>query len=431
MLRIFRFFCEIHELALLRFHSNFALGQRLAIVHCVKFGIFFDFVSVLFSQMSLSWRRMQTWLLLVCGVLVSLLAIPRIRDRVYYTAEALLRPNRTDWTHLFQHGTDRDFLQATRFTRRVFGLLLDRFAPLWDAGASAWGRPRKIVAHSALGMCLEFLRSHGKQYDLCRPYGVTESTVSRTLDRGLPMLHQVLLEWQFARVQWPNELEFPEFVRLIVQREPLLRHVRPFGFVDGTTFKVDQPGDPLEQNALYSGAKADTYVSSLFVYAPDGTIMWCRLNCPGSWHDSAVAQPLYHLLENANGCIIADSAFPRHGSIEGKILRSYKRNEVSSNPRVAEVQEAAHRVITSLRQSVEWGNRSVFCFSLWFRELFVACCRALVVMQNPQRHLGQIEHGIARRSQKAGQDHRALRSASQSACAIRTSKSDSHSLSLP
>lgn len=304
------------------------------------------------------WQTTQTLLLLVCGVLVTLLTIPRIRNRVYYTAAALLRPNRADWTHLYDNGTDRDFLQATRFTRHVFGLLLGRFAPLWDAGSSRFGRRRKVVAHAALGMCLEYLRSHGKQYDLCRHYGVTESTVSRTLAHGLPMLHQVLTEWQMARVRWPNELDFSAFVRLIIQREPLLAHVQPFGFVDGTTFKIDQPGDSLEQNGYYSGAKADTYISSLFVYAPDGTVMWCRLNCPGSWHDSAIAAPLYRLLETANGCIIADSAFPRHGSIEGKILRCYKRNEVSNNRRVAEIQEAAHRVITSLRQSVEWGNRS-------------------------------------------------------------------------
>lgn len=308
--------------------------------------------------MNPSWNTTQTLLLLLCGMLVTLLTIPRIRNRVYYTAAALLTPHRADWAYLYRNGTDRDFLQATRFNRYVFGLLLERFAPLWDQNSSEMGRPRKVVAHAALGMCLEYLRSHGKQYDLCRPYGVTESTVSRTLSHGLVLLHEVLATWHLSRIRWPNEQAFSNFVRLIVLREPLLAHLRPFGFVDGTTFKIDQPGDSLEQNGYYSGAKADTYVSSLLVYSPDGTIMWCRLNCPGSWHDSSIASPLYRILETADGCIIADSAFPRHGSTEGKILRCYKRNEVSGNNRVAAIQEAAHRVITSLRQSVEWGNRS-------------------------------------------------------------------------
>jgi hypothetical protein len=304
---------------------------------------------------------MNTLLVLIYALLAGVIAVSKLRNRSYYTRAALLSPDVSPWNQIYTRGSDRDFLQSVSVSRHVFNnVLLFRFAPMWDSGISRVGRRRKVLAHFALAMVLEYLSSEGKQYELCRIYGVTEATVSRTLTLALPMLNQLLKELPEARVRFPDEEERNAYTDMIVRREPLIAGKKPFGWVDGTTFRIDQPADAAEQNGYYSGAKADCVVSSIFVYAPDGTVIWARINCPGSWHDSKIARPLYDILERIDGSIIADSAFPRTNAMEGKIIRSYKRDEVSANARVAKIQEVAHRVITSLRQAVEWGNRSEY-----------------------------------------------------------------------
>ena len=55
-----------------------------------------------------------------------------------------------------------------------------------------------------------------------------------------------------------------------------------------------------------------------------GEIIGCRTNCPGSWHDSRVAEGIYEKLEHETPdgyCLVADTAFPTgHNRISGKIL---------------------------------------------------------------------------------------------------------------
>ena len=43
------------------------------------------------------------------------------------------------------------------------------------------------------------------------------------------------------------------------------------------------------QEMFYNGWTNDNYLTNLFVFCPDGTILACVLNCPGSMHDSELA----------------------------------------------------------------------------------------------------------------------------------------------
>ena len=54
-----------------------------------------------------------------------------------------------------------------------------------------------------------------------------------------------------------------------------------------------------------------------------GTVIACKLNAPGSWHDSQVAQPIYKKLHTTTlegNYLVTDTAFPRGtNQIEGHI----------------------------------------------------------------------------------------------------------------
>ena len=87
-----------------------------------------------------------------------------------------------------------------------------------------------------------------------------------------------------------------EYSALVSHREPRLKNV--FGFVDGLWLPILQPGDQYLQNAYYNGWKACCNISNVIVWAPDGTIIWARYNCPGSYHDVTVAAPLFNILQD-------------------------------------------------------------------------------------------------------------------------------------
>ena len=104
------------------------------------------------------------------------------------------------------------------------------------------------------------------------------------------------------------------YSKLVEGRESTLSNI--FGFVDGLWLPILEPSDSDTQNAYYNGWKSCHNISNVIVWAPDGTILWARYNCPGSWHDYNVSQPLLDLLDNpistpAPYQLLADSAFTK------------------------------------------------------------------------------------------------------------------------
>ena len=90
----------------------------------------------------------------------------------------------------------------------------------------------------------------------------------------------------------------------------------------------------------------------------------CKLNAPGSWHDSRVAQPIYEKLRTATPegyYLVTDTAFPRGTSqIEGCIRAPMKQGQHLP----VDITERRHveqfdRQLLSFRQSAEWGMRSL------------------------------------------------------------------------
>jgi hypothetical protein len=95
-----------------------------------------------------------------------------------------------------------------------------------------------------------------------------------------------------------------------------------------------------------------------------GEIIACRTNCPGSWHDSRVAEGIYEKLEHGTPdgyCLVADSAFPTgHNRIAGKILVPLKAGtKLPRDPAKRKHVFQLSRSIISYRQTAEWGMREL------------------------------------------------------------------------
>lgn len=86
----------------------------------------------------------------------------------------------------------------------------------------------------------------------------------------------------------------------------------------------------------------------------------CRANCPGSWHDSRIAEGIYAKLENKTPdgfSLVVDSAFPQgNDRVAGKIRVPLKAGEkLPMDPVERRCILKLSRSVLSYRQTAEWG----------------------------------------------------------------------------
>jgi hypothetical protein len=148
---------------------------------------------------------------------------------------------------------------------------------------------------------------------------------------GLVVLFNTLSLIPEALVSWPTRGKMDEYVGLISARHPELPELREknlWGVVDGLSLAIQEPACPLQKNAYYNDWLSGCYASSVFVFAPDGKIVWARGNFPGSYAFSRIAQPLYDKLldtcrfEDATYAIAGDSPFRNSGKMKNLVLNS-------------------------------------------------------------------------------------------------------------
>jgi hypothetical protein len=93
-------------------------------------------------------------------------------------------------------------------------------------------------------------------------------------------------------------------------------------------------------------------------------VIAAKVNTPGSWHDSRVAQPIYQKLRTRTPdgfYLVADTAFPRGAQqIEGKIRAPFKTGQRMQGT-ITEIEQclAFDRQLLSYRQTAEWGMRGL------------------------------------------------------------------------
>jgi hypothetical protein len=102
-------------------------------------------------------------------------------------------------------------------------------------------------------------------------------------------------------------------------------------------------------------------VTGVFCYGLDGTMIWGRHNCPGSWNDGEMSRALQLKLSDpamvGPGMKLAsDSAFPIRGDVEGRIVTPLKEGDLERVPPECRLaMQVMSDSITSLRQAAEWG----------------------------------------------------------------------------
>jgi len=283
----------------------------------------------------------------------------RQRMRHYLTRASLPLYPRSAWRSVLESTDDRGLLNTTGFDRPTFNHLLSLFSPLW---LMMRRRERLVYPADALGLVLQYLNSTARQKTLCQVFAMPPATLSVHLRRGLAVLLRALRDDHDSRIAWPTAAEMQHFSSLMAAYSPALSNV--FGFVDGVYFPCNDPADSDTQNAYYNAWKSCCSITNVLVFATDGTIVWARYNMPGSWGDGRLARPLYKrlcdpALTPPQYALVADSAFPRKGLVEGKIITPFKVGDVyRSNISIAR-QDAYNTEVVRARQGVEWGMHSV------------------------------------------------------------------------
>ncbi|KAG2063508.1 hypothetical protein BDR04DRAFT_1137636 [Suillus decipiens] len=143
-------------------------------------------------------------------------------------------------------------------------------------------------AVGALGLVLHWLNSTMRDVSLMQIFALVLATVSRYLHFSLTILLHALKSIPEAYIQWPSGDDFQVLNELVIARHPLL--MGGFGTLDRLNLPVQTSQDQEIENATYNGWLHNHFVSSVIAFSADGSIIQCRLNAPGSWHDSRTDQ---------------------------------------------------------------------------------------------------------------------------------------------
>jgi hypothetical protein len=286
---------------------------------------------------------------------------------------ALLMPWESSFEKILYSGNEQSLITVTGFDFYSFNLLHDMFAPVFNTHSpystdgnikllnmrETRGRPRLCTSEACLAMNLAYFRSKGEFYWFCTFFGITYSAYCLWLRFGRRIILHILYDHPNAKVQMPTPDKVADYVAHVVQKYPLLDDV--YCFADGLKIPINPPEDPAERLNFYNGWIHGYYVSNVFIFVPDGSIVGVTLNCPGSYHDAEVCTlgGLYDKLEETymlcNGKCVMDSAFSSRGKPYVIKSAQNRRNQRNNNNRNLNLDYERNKQATSLRQSAEWG----------------------------------------------------------------------------
>ena len=187
-------------------------------------------------------------------------------------------------------------------------------------------------------------------------FGMTYSNLDDYLLFAKRIIVMVLRKHDKASVRIPTPEKVDEYKQLVRNKHEFLTDM--WCTMDGLKLTLEQSGDALIQERFYNGWTHDHYVSSVLCFCPDGTIPIAFINCPGSLHDSQIADygniydKLQYVYERDGAKCTVDSAF-------GNVAREYL---IKSSQELIHIHDYMERQIakdaTSMRQSAEWGMRA-------------------------------------------------------------------------
>ena len=281
---------------------------------------------------------------------------------------ALLLCNESPWNRLYLAGNESALITCTGLNYVGFHNVLEAFTPLYNAltpnrddGLIALkktgGRKRLMDSAACLGLVLFWTRTRGALFNLSLLFGIIQSTCSVYLRFGRRILCHVLCRMDEAKVKMPDYDKIELYKAAVAAKHPTLGSENVVCAVDGCKLQIEQSGDRVIQHCFYNGWTHDHYVTNVFVFAPDGTIIAMAINAPGCMHDSSITQmgdiydKLEHLFLHYDAKTVGDSAY----------MAKDKEWLIQSSQTVPDGDLRAirlHYEATSFRQMSEWGMRA-------------------------------------------------------------------------
>jgi hypothetical protein len=296
----------------------------------------------------------------------------RMRER-RIPRNSLVDPSDSPWLRVLNNGSEQAMITLTGFSHSSFHQLHSIFRPIFvsntpysDDGTIQpirpetmfrQGRPRMCTSHACLGLVLVYGRTTGSMFLLSSLFGLTMSPLQTWLRFGRRILYYLLKKHPLARVKMPAKEKVHEYMSVIGSKYPHLKKV--YCVADGLKIAIEAAGDGIVQEMFYNGWTQGHFITNVFVFAPDGTIISCILNCPGCMHDSELAGMgrIYGKLEEVyretGGKCVMDSAFCARGN--DFVIKSVQNLHDADGPR----QYSILRQATSMRQAAEWGMRAL------------------------------------------------------------------------
>ena len=139
-----------------------------------------------------------------------------------------------------------------------------------------------LDAEGCLGLVLCWSHTCGAEWCLAVAFGLTGTRVSVYLRFGMRILVVILKADLKSEVRMPDAAEIALFKEAITVKHSLL--VDCYCMVDGLKHYLQQAGDSVIQSHFYNGWKHNHYVTNIFAFVPNGSIIACTLNAPGTWH---------------------------------------------------------------------------------------------------------------------------------------------------
>jgi DDE superfamily endonuclease len=244
---------------------------------------------------------------------------------------ALVDPQASSWERLYTSQNDQALITITGFDHQAFRLLEVKFERYFNT-CSPWsrdgrklcmikshekrGRPCKVNACLCIGLLLAYYHFRGPMYILQGWFGFTSGHLDTWLHFARLMVICILHN-DSSRIQCPDDEKVEQYKEMIRNSHPSLHNVYCVG--DGLKLNIQQPYDNDMQSCFYNGWYHSHCISNLFLFAPDGMIIACVLNAPGSIHNSTLADwgniypALREVYERSAGQCCMDSAFASVG----------------------------------------------------------------------------------------------------------------------
>jgi len=340
--------------------------------------------------------------LVIRNVLHAERVVNNLRERFFVVRNEWPSGEHTMWAKIRGGLRDRSFVRFVGMRVRPF-MKLCRYVVRHPALLRRVRRsdvprpgPRVIFDYvDCIALAMHNLIAQCDVHGLQAAFGGSISTIRLGLRDGLDGLHEGLRQAPSAQVRWPSMQEMKHYAEIIRSNGSPCESIgvcppwvkwKPFGWVDGTVFQIAKDSNYASQRLHYSGKHKMHCVCCLFVFAPDGRIIWCNLNLPGSTHDNKAATDLVNdFLQNRSltprgFCLLGDTAFRSQRAV-GNIITIRKAPEIMRDESSAYTGSDSERAlaqrkswfkrvldmwITKKRQAVEWAINT---FKMGFQRL--------------------------------------------------------------